>query len=224
MGGHVEHPADDAEALVQKPLDNRSDMYSLGATLYHAVAVGADPDRIAETAFDTGELHGVHEVAPRVEPLAGTALKYLHTDSWEVEVANWTPTLREEFRQRRGYDLLPFLPVIAGRIVAWRAANGPFRAVEELGEGKVDFPRFFRRLKELGYTAPIIIRAMYAALQRFGFERGRLLEPACGLGHFIGLMPESMHMIMWARKAACSAFFGPHATTSEWSPCRRSNS
>ncbi len=31
-------------------------------------------------------------------PLAGTALKYLHTDSWEVEPLNWTPTIREEFQ------------------------------------------------------------------------------------------------------------------------------
>ncbi|MBK8002305.1 MAG: SAM-dependent DNA methyltransferase [Verrucomicrobia bacterium] len=43
------------------------------------------------------------------------------------------------------------------------------------------------------YTSPVIIRAMYAALQRFGFEHGRILEPACGLGHFIGLMPDAMH-------------------------------
>ena len=43
------------------------------------------------------------------------------------------------------------------------------------------------------YTAPAIIRAIYALLQRLGFEHGRILEPACGLGHFIGLMPEEMH-------------------------------
>ena len=43
------------------------------------------------------------------------------------------------------------------------------------------------------YTAPVVIRAMYAALERFGFKHGRILEPACGLGHFIGLMPDEMH-------------------------------
>ena len=59
-------------------------------------------------------------------PLAGTTLKYLHTDSWEVEVANWTPTLREEFRRRRGYDLLPFLPVITGGIVDSRDVSDRF--------------------------------------------------------------------------------------------------
>ena len=59
-------------------------------------------------------------------PLAGKALKYLHTDSWEMEVANWTPTLRAEFQQRRGYDLLPWLPVIAGRIVNSRDESDRF--------------------------------------------------------------------------------------------------
>lgn len=42
------------------------------------------------------------------------------------------------------------------------------------------------------YTSPVVIRAMYAALQRFGFTHGRILEPACGVGHFLGLVPEEM--------------------------------
>ena len=43
------------------------------------------------------------------------------------------------------------------------------------------------------YTAPVIIRAMYALLQHLGFAQGRVLEPALGLGHFIGLMPDDIH-------------------------------
>jgi N12 class adenine-specific DNA methylase len=42
------------------------------------------------------------------------------------------------------------------------------------------------------YTAPVVINAMYQAAQRFGFQGGNILEPACGIGHFIGLMPEQM--------------------------------
>jgi N12 class adenine-specific DNA methylase len=42
------------------------------------------------------------------------------------------------------------------------------------------------------YTAAPVIRAMYAALEQFGFAGGQVLEPACGLGHFLGLMPEAM--------------------------------
>ncbi len=43
------------------------------------------------------------------------------------------------------------------------------------------------------YTSPTVIRAMYAVLERFGFNGGRILEPACGIGHFIGLLPETMN-------------------------------
>jgi hypothetical protein len=53
-------------------------------------------------------------------------LKYLHTDSWEVEVANWTPTLLTEFKRRRGYELLPWLPVIAGKMVNSREESNRF--------------------------------------------------------------------------------------------------
>ena len=42
------------------------------------------------------------------------------------------------------------------------------------------------------YTAPVVIRSMYEAAQRFGFQGGQVLEPASGIGHFIGLMPEEM--------------------------------
>jgi N12 class adenine-specific DNA methylase len=42
------------------------------------------------------------------------------------------------------------------------------------------------------YTSAKVIHGMYAALNRFGFEQGRILEPACGIGHFIGFMPESV--------------------------------
>jgi len=45
------------------------------------------------------------------------ALVATHIDSWEVGVQNWTQGFREEFKQRRGYDLLPFLPVMTGRVV-----------------------------------------------------------------------------------------------------------
>ena len=43
------------------------------------------------------------------------------------------------------------------------------------------------------YTAPGVVSAMYEAVERLGFTGGRVLEPAVGLGHFFGLMPETMH-------------------------------
>ena len=40
-----------------------------------------------------------------------------HIDSWEVGGQNWTPLMREEFKQRRGYELLKLLPAFTGRVV-----------------------------------------------------------------------------------------------------------
>lgn len=42
------------------------------------------------------------------------------------------------------------------------------------------------------YTPPVVIRAMYQALENLGFQNGNLLEPSCGIGHFMGMKPESM--------------------------------
>ena len=42
------------------------------------------------------------------------------------------------------------------------------------------------------YTPPVVIRSVYAALERMGFRQGNVLEPACGIGHFLGMLPESM--------------------------------
>ena len=42
------------------------------------------------------------------------------------------------------------------------------------------------------YTSPVIIGAMYQALSQMGFTEGNLLEPACGVGNFIGMVPDSM--------------------------------
>ena len=42
------------------------------------------------------------------------------------------------------------------------------------------------------YTPPVVIRAMYDALQNIGFSDGNILEPSCGTGHFIGMLPQSM--------------------------------
>lgn len=50
-------------------------------------------------------------------PLVGKALVRTHIDSWEIGSQNWTESFREEFRKRRGYDLLRFLPVFSGKVV-----------------------------------------------------------------------------------------------------------
>ena len=42
------------------------------------------------------------------------------------------------------------------------------------------------------YTPPTVIKAVYKALEQLGFREGNILEPSCGIGHFIGMLPDSM--------------------------------
>jgi len=46
--------------------------------------------------------------------LAHRVLKFMHIDSWECGSQNWSPAFASEFRTRRGYDLMPYLPLLAG--------------------------------------------------------------------------------------------------------------
>ena len=42
------------------------------------------------------------------------------------------------------------------------------------------------------YTPPVVIRAMYKALESMNFRQGNILEPSCGVGNFLGMLPDSM--------------------------------
>jgi hypothetical protein len=53
-------------------------------------------------------------------------LQYVITDSWEAGTANWTDKMFAEFARRRGYDMHPWLPVLAGRIVESAEASDRF--------------------------------------------------------------------------------------------------
>ena len=42
------------------------------------------------------------------------------------------------------------------------------------------------------YTPPEVITAIYKAMEQMGFKEGNLLEPSCGIGNFIGMLPDAM--------------------------------
>lgn len=42
------------------------------------------------------------------------------------------------------------------------------------------------------YTPPVVIRSMYKALENMGLKTGNILEPSCGVGNFIGMLPDSL--------------------------------
>jgi hypothetical protein len=89
-----------------------------------------------------------------VEPLmqdakevGGKALRFVHTDSWEIEPYNWTERLPEAFRTHCGYDLRPWLPALTGRQIG---------TAEESERFLHDFRKTVARLAAENYLQPFL--------------------------------------------------------------------
>ncbi|WP_302350285.1 glycosyl hydrolase, partial [uncultured Duncaniella sp.] len=76
---------------------------------------GLEADKFSRAAvakqFDNWFGRVFEEVNPEV---AKKVLKYMHVDSWECGSQNWSDNFAAEFKRRRGYDLMPYLPLFAG--------------------------------------------------------------------------------------------------------------
>ncbi|MDQ3846770.1 MAG: discoidin domain-containing protein, partial [Bacteroidota bacterium] len=53
-------------------------------------------------------------------------LQFMVTDSWEAGAQNWTPNMLQEFQKRRGYSMIPYMPVLTGHVVKSAAASDDF--------------------------------------------------------------------------------------------------
>ncbi|MGO9536790.1 MAG: methyltransferase domain-containing protein, partial [Limisphaerales bacterium] len=104
----------------------------------------------------------------------------------EAEAKPATPDEKAVLVKYVGWGAMP--QVFDDRNREWANERKSLR--EELTDGKYEQVR--STTLNAHYTSPAIISAMYQSAQRFGFQGGTVLEPACGIGHFIGLMPDEM--------------------------------
>jgi len=117
-------------------------------------AQGLEIDFFSAKAMDAHFAETGAKLIADAGSLAGKTLKYVHDDSYEVEGARglqptWTPEFRAEFLARRGYDLLPYLPVLAGRIIESREVANRFLWDYRRTIGDLFAANHYRRLREL---------------------------------------------------------------------------
>lgn len=97
----------------------------------HPALTGGEGLECDKFSRDAMKLH-YHAYADKIlnaaGSLAGHALNMVEIDSYEAGPQNWSPKLPEEFRQRRGYDVLPWLPVVAGVTMAGNEQTRKFQA------------------------------------------------------------------------------------------------
>lgn len=79
--------------------------------------LGLECDKFDKAALKAHFNEFIGRLMADIGPLTGKSLISLHIDSWEMGPQNWTAGFRREFQQRRGYDLLLYLPVMTGRVV-----------------------------------------------------------------------------------------------------------
>lgn len=105
--------------------------YSLTGITNHPAtpeATGLEVDKLDPTAvrnYFTTYLDMYQDATGGLMGARG-GLQYLVTDSWEAGAQNWTPNLIQEFQRRRGYSLLPWLPVLTGHVIKSAEASDQF--------------------------------------------------------------------------------------------------
>jgi hypothetical protein len=90
-----------------------------GAESHPAPATGIGPecDKLSKEGIEAQFNGMVGKLLDDVGQLAGKSIAATHVDSWEIGGQNWTPKMREEFKRLRGYDMLPFMPILTGRFI-----------------------------------------------------------------------------------------------------------
>jgi hypothetical protein len=92
---------------------------STGSTNHPAPAagMGLECDKMSKEAVEIHFNKFIGQMMELAGPLTGKTLVGTHVDSWEVGAQTWTKAFPEEFKKRCGYDILPFLPAMTGRII-----------------------------------------------------------------------------------------------------------
>ena len=80
-------------------------------------AKGLEVDKMSKTALDAYWKGGVQPIIDKLGDLIGTTVNNCLIDSYEVETTNWTVGFDAEFKKLRGYNLLSYLPTLAGYYV-----------------------------------------------------------------------------------------------------------
>ncbi|HMP05536.1 MAG TPA: glycosyl hydrolase, partial [Lacipirellulaceae bacterium] len=122
-------------------------------------------DYLDSRAFDRYWRQVIDPLLAAAGPLIGRSLKFLHTDSWELGPVNWTPKLPAQFRRLRGYDMQPYLPVLAGYVVTDV-------------ETSTRFLNDFRRT-----LGDLIAEGKYATFSRYAHRVGLGIHPESGGPH-----------------------------------------
>jgi len=123
-------------------------------------------DPMSAEAMDLHFAETAQKLIEDAGPLVGTTLRYTHIDSWEIGVPTWTNKFISEFRERRGYDPVKYLPALTGKRL-------------DTPELTVRFIWDYRRT-----VADLIAQNYYGRLSELSAKHGLGMHPESGGPYF----------------------------------------
>lgn len=110
---------------------------------------GFECDKMDTTALNLHFSHFPTQVMQAAGPHRGKTFGYFLVDSWECRLQTWAKTLPQEFQKRRGYSMIPYLPVLADDNIFDATTCQAFRHDYLLTLGEMIEEYFFKHLSEL---------------------------------------------------------------------------
>ncbi len=124
-------------------------------------------DHLSSEVFEKHWENTVGLLLSEMSPEERLAFKYVECDSWEAGNPNWTKKFAEEFQQRRGYDLLPYLPVLAGRVLNSEEESKRIRTDYRLTISDLIADNHYGKQREMAHASGLLSYAEAAGPHQF---------------------------------------------------------
>ncbi|MCP4454495.1 MAG: glycoside hydrolase family 2, partial [Planctomycetes bacterium] len=112
----------------------------------HANGIKAHWDDVAQPLIDIAKKNG-------------NSLTYIHTDSWEMKLTNWTHDFKASFKRLRQYDMSPYMPVLANKIVGSREISNRFLEDFRLTVSDLVAHENYQVLKDLAHANGLLLHS-----------------------------------------------------------------
>lgn len=128
-------------------------------------------DKLNPRGVEAQQAAFVDKMLAAATPAGKSAFKFTSIDSWEVGIQNWSVDFAAEFRKRRGYDITPWLPVLAGgRIIASRDQSERFLWDFRRTIADLIADNYWKRSMELAKQRGMEFRAEPVGRQQFMYD------------------------------------------------------
>ncbi len=147
---------------------------------------GLECDKLDARGIEAHFPEFIGRLAEKLGPRTGKAFRLAQTDSWECGLQTWTDILPAEFKRRRSYDLLPFLPVLTtGRVIGSHARSERFLWDYRRTVADMIRENYYERYRELAHAQGLVYVNEGAGRQQYMYDPINYQAPAdISMGEF----------------------------------------